>query len=442
MKSLSRRDFVKFGAAGVAAVAAAANSRILFGSPLAQTSSGVFTIAVIADTQHYVDGTTKQPLNKNFFLAQTTYLADKKQELNLAFVTHVGDMVEHGDGKPADFPTRFGTAQDIEWVNATEAIDILDAAGIPFGVAIGNHDYDNMCYVAPEHYPPLVSTASWWKKYFGSDSKYFKGKSWYGGASDKVGYISNGAGGHGTGEFFPSGTACNYGLSSYQIFSGGGKTFLHIALELEANDHAIAWAQEVIDAYPGYPTIVTTHSYISPPKNGDDNPPLDTSDKPSYNSADWLVGSPHGYNDPENIWIKLIAPNNQIFLVLCGHAFGGTESVETPSGKKAGVSKGENIRVDKNKAGNPVYQVLSDYQGNTTLGSAGGDGWYRFMQFDLAGKKIHFYTVNANESLKTGKAVLAGQKTVFSDGMSDFNQPKGFSDFSLDMPAQVLKASS
>jgi hypothetical protein len=64
------------------------------------------------------------------------------------------------------------------------------------------------------------------------------------------------------------------------------------------------------------------------------------------------------------------------------------------------------------------------------------------MQFDLAGKKIHFYTVNANESLKTGKAVLAGQKTVFSDGMSDFNQPKGFSDFSLDMPAQVLKASS
>jgi hypothetical protein len=84
--------------------------------------------------------------------------------------------------------------------------------------------------------------------------------------------------------------------------------------------------------------------------------------------------------------------------------------------------------------------VLSDYQGNTTLGSAGGDGWYRFMQFDLESMKIHFYTLNAYETIKARQKVLAGQSVIYSDGTSDFDQPKGFSDFSLAMPVQVLKA--
>ena len=312
--------------------------------------------------------------------------------------------------------------------------------GIPFGMCPGNHDYDNMYYASPNKYPPLVSTANWWKNYFGSGSKFFRYKPWYGGASDHVGYVSTGAGGSETGEYPAAGTLCNYGLSSYQYFTGGGKKFLHISLEMEAGAAAIAWAQKVIDAHPGYATIVTTHSYISPPAWGDNHSPLDPSASVPRNTAAYLVGSPNGYNDADNVWNNLIAPNNQIFLVLCGHSWTSTSSVTAPSGQVAGISKGENIRIDKNKDGNPVYQVLSDYQGNTNLGSAGGDGWYRFMQFDVESESIHFYTINAYESLITGKKVLAGQKTIYSDGTSDFDQPKGFSDFSLAMPAQVRKA--
>ncbi len=442
MKELTRRDFVKFGAAGMATLATTARSQMLGGFPLAGHGSEFFTIAVISDTQNYVDGTQPQPLNVNFFLDQTRYLARKKHELNLKFVTHVGDVVEHGDGSTIDYPTKYNLPQDIEWRNAEEALDVLHESGIPFGLTPGNHDYDNMYYtIAGETSPPLVSTAPWWKDHFGSRSKYFRDKPWYGGASDEVGYISTGVVSAGTGEYPAAGTPCNYGLSSFQIFTGANKQFLHISLEMEAGNDAIAWAQKVIDTHKGYATIVTTHSYISPPAWGDNNPPLDPSDPAKRNAASYLIGSPNGYNAAQNIWTDLIAPNNQIFLVLCGHSWTSTSNLTTvvePCGP--GVSKGENVRIDNNNDGNPVYQVLSDYQGNTTLGSAGGDGWYRFMQFDLESMKIHFYTLNAYETIKTGQKVFAGQDEIYSDGTSDFDQPEGFSDFSLAMPVQILNA--
>ena len=448
----------------MASAGTAATFPLLAGQmPLAERDSDFFTMAVISDTQFYNDGTTPQPKNLGIFLDQTKYLAENKHRLKLRFVTHVGDVIEHGDGSSINYPANYGEPQATEWLNATKAMDILDAAGIPFGMSIGNHDYDNMYYSAPAGYPPLVSTPSWWKNYFGSGSKYFRGKPWYGGASDEVGYISTGAGGSGTGEYPPAGTPCNYGLSSYQFFTGGGKQFLHISLELEPSDDAIAWAQKVLDRHPDYATIVTTHSYISPPAWGDNNLPQPEYmyDPAAYNAPQWLIGSPNGYNAAQEIWTKLIAPNNQIFMVLCGHSW---TAISTTTNKYlldqngnpvVGVSKGENLRIDVNKHGNPVYQVLTDYQGNILLGSGslanggGGDGWYRFMQFDMESNKIHFYTVNAWQSVNTGRQVLAGQNVLYPGGLeyqnvvyglSDFAQPQGFSDFSLPMPVQVLKA--
>jgi hypothetical protein len=67
----------------MAAVATTARSQILGGLPLAGPGSEFFTIAVISDTQNYVDGTQPQPSNESFFLDQTSYLAEKKHDLNL-----------------------------------------------------------------------------------------------------------------------------------------------------------------------------------------------------------------------------------------------------------------------------------------------------------------------------------------------------------------------
>ncbi len=95
--------------------------------------------------------------------------------------------------------------------------------------------------------------------------------------------------------------------------------------------------------------------------------------------------------------------------------------------------RGRNIRIDKNNAGHNVYQVLSDYQGNTTLGSGGGDGWCRFMQFDMDDGYIHFTTYDTYVNQYAGQS-------VDQSGLSTFEQPPGFSDFSLPMPVQVHNA--
>lgn len=436
MKDTTRREFLKFGLAGMAGAAVALNFPVLGRRlALAGPDSHFFTVAVISDTQNYVDATHPQPFNKNIFLDQTRYLAENRRGLKLSFVTHVGDVVQHGDGTNVKFPARYGARRDIEWLYAMEAMDVLDGAGIPFGMCIGNHDYDNYGALLDR---PLVSTPGGWNKYFGPGSKYFRGKPWYGGASEDTGYISTGMGT--AGDYPPGGTPCNFGLSSYQLFSGAGRKFLHISLELEAGPKALRWAQHVLDSHRAFATIVTTHSFIKPPGWGENYPPLDPGHPAGRNFPYYLIESPSGYNSADSLWKKLIAPNDQIFLVLCGHYYDGARSVPTPSGEVRGVSKGENLRIDRNEAGHPVYQVLSDYQGNTTLGSGGGDGWYRFMQFDMESKNIHFYTLNAYETMKTGRRVLAGKTSLYSDGASDFDQPGGFSDFSLPMPVQVLES--
>ncbi|WP_392559440.1 hypothetical protein [Orbus mooreae] len=57
------------------------------------------TIAVISDTQNYTDVTLPQPRGVNTFIQQMQYLADNKENKNIIFATHVGDVVQHGDGQ-------------------------------------------------------------------------------------------------------------------------------------------------------------------------------------------------------------------------------------------------------------------------------------------------------------------------------------------------------
>jgi hypothetical protein len=188
---------------------------------------------------------------------------------------------------------------------------------------------------------------------------------------------------------------------------------------MEASDDAIAWAQRVIHAHPGFATIITTHEYLSPPADDDASKPLEVPAVRIPANTRYLNGSPGGWNDAQGVWDELVTKNDQIFLVICGHAWGATAD---------GVSKSENIRIDKNDAGHPVYQVLSDYQGNTKTG-AGGDGWLRLMEFDLHAKTIHFVTYSPTLDQYAGR-----------NGEASFNQAPEFSDFTLPLPVQVLDA--
>jgi len=356
-----------------------------------------FEIAMIPDTQNYVDYTHQQ--NEGFaidasvqFIDQMQWIADHAREAggDIVFVASVGDVWQHQsiaiDQPHAErgidrvenpfLDGRFGpapSALEIELPKATEGYRILDAIGLPFGVAPGNHDYDAMW--SADAFPPNLSKPREeltftpedigiyhvggldnFRSVFGNDTPFFAEKPWY------VDSFRGGA-------------------NSAQIFQGGGYSFLHLALEMQADDEVVAWAESVFKAHPGRPTIITTHDYLDPHGLRRANPlvDLDRVDPDHHNSA-------------EELFEKLIRPNDQIFMVLCGH------------------HHGQALRIDLNDAGHEVYQILADYQdrGQSGLDAGGrvdpffgrpvgiGDGWLRLLRFDTARKiptvEVHTYS--------------------------------------------------
>lgn len=234
-------------------------------APAAKAPSGPFTIVMLPDTQLYSE---KFP---RYFRDQTKWIAANAAKEKIAFVTHVGDIVQSGGSKPA------------EWKVAVECMSMLDGV-VPWGVAPGNHDYDNLA----------KGLGKTFARHFGPAR--FKDRPWYGGASPN-------------------------GLNSYQLFTGGGVRFIILHLEVNVPDKAIAWASGVLARHPKLPAIVTTHAYLNPKSK-------------TRPTAAWgkKKPKPRG-NSAQAIWTKLISPNPQIFMVLNGHYARPPEFHQTSTNK-------------------------------------------------------------------------------------------------------------
>jgi len=344
------------------------------------TSGSSFTLAVIPDTQNYIDFRHQKAEDfeidsSMLFLQQMQYIADHSVSNggDIAFATAVGDIWQHqtrtidaehlqrGIGiEPNPILARNAVRKEqvlnVEIPRAIEGYQIISRAGLPFAVAPGNHDYDAMWSVAG--YPPNrdkkfreldrtvedmgllhVGGLDNFRSAFGENSDFFRNKPWY---------IDS----H------------NGGANSAQRFSAGGFSFLHIALEMQPGDKVISWAESVLSANPGLPTIITTHDYLD--ASGERRPqPM----------VDLARVDPDYHNSAEQVWDALFSRHDQIFLVLCGH------------------HKGQSLRVDANLNGRLVYQVLADYQargqaaidaGRSKRHVGIGDGWVRLMTFDFA----------------------------------------------------------
>ena len=352
-------------------------------------SPATFRIAMIPDTQNYVDYTHQLAagfvLNvSEQFIAQMAWIAARGRAKggDIVFVAAVGDVWQHQTEsideahaargvwrlEESTFGNLFAPTQkaiDIEIPKAIEGYELIHAAGIPFGVAPGNHDYDAMWNVVG--YPPSldkepseeltftpedlgmlhVGGLDNFRSAFGDDKKFFADEDWY---------VSSFRG----------------GANSAQVFEAGGYCFLHLALEMAADDEVVAWAQGVVDVYPSRQTIISTHDYLDARGQRHANPIID------LDRVD-----PDHHNNADELFEKLIAPNDQVFLVLCGH------------------EHGQAMRIDSNQAGHAIYQILADYQDRRQSGlDAGqasapmvrgpvgiGDGWFRLMEFDLSSAK-------------------------------------------------------
>ena len=168
-----------------------------------------FTLVVLPDTGGY---TKKYPW---LFDNQTQWVADNKEELNIVFVTQLGDLVSSGDNLT-------------QWENANRSMSKLEG-NVPWGVLPGNHDI-------------FYGDSTNYDAYFGYDR--FSDKSWYVGA-------------------YKSGDNAN----SYQLFSAGGDDYLIFYLQYKPSDDVLFWSSNVIDQYPDRRVIVSTHDYIMGPFN-------------------------------------------------------------------------------------------------------------------------------------------------------------------------------
>ncbi len=203
-----------------------------------------FTVVVLPDTQNY---SARFPAT---FAAQTGWIRENVAKENIVFVTQVGDIVD--DSKAPE-----------QWKAADAAMSILDGV-VPWGVAAGNHDYDDLGRQASDTFA----------KHFGPER--FAGQSWYGGGIDD-------------------------GQCSVQFFQGAGRRFMVLHLPFEGSEKSLAWAREVVAKNPGTPTIVSTHCYLCPGGNPfPDNPAA-------------------GRLGVKGMKEKLLDKCPQIFLVVSGH---------------------------------------------------------------------------------------------------------------------------
>jgi calcineurin-like phosphoesterase family protein/Big-like domain-containing protein len=260
---------------------------LLWVVPSSSQTTGDFTIVVLPDTQFYSQD------HPQIFDSQTQWVANNAAAQNIKLVLGEGDIVNVGTD-PA------------QWANAVHSIGILDQAGIPFAMTIGNHDYDER--------PPVNRQATNFNQYFGPAR--YAGKPYYGTTN------------------YPSGSNENF----YETFTWGGKSYLILVLEFVPRSGAVAWAKTVLSANTDKEVIVATHSYLY--SDGTTVDQCDTQD---------MVGD----NNGAMLWAGLVSQYPNISVVVSGHV----------------TSKFTARRSDVGVNGNFVHQIFANWQAWTNGGN-------------------------------------------------------------------------
>jgi hypothetical protein len=160
-------------------------------------------------------------------------------------------------------------------------------------------------------------------KYFPPER--FTGQPWYGGHKD-------------------DNNAC-----SYCAFEAGGMKFLVLSLVFAPDKAMLDWADGVIKAHPDHRVILATHYYLRPEGRGKEEKPY---------GLDGYAG--------ERLWQEFVRKQPTVFMVVSGHVLGVQHQIAI------------------NDAGNPVIEILCDYQGEEN----GGNGWLQTMRFVPEENKI------------------------------------------------------
>ncbi|WP_370614367.1 lamin tail domain-containing protein [Mumia qirimensis] len=280
--------------------------------------------------------TDTQFLSEGFrgvFRRMATWVIQNAQARKIGYSTNGGDIIENWIGGNAD-PVR----ADKEFAFAKQVHQLLNDADIPNGVLPGNHD--NLWGRNNDRF----------NEFLGSDM--YEDESWFG-ASWKKGDNS----------------------AHYDFFEANGIDFVALSLPYRPSQEQIDWAREVAAAYPSRNVVLITHSYLDTEKN------IENRDD-RYTARG------------EDIWRDLVAPSDNVFLVLGGHYHGvATKYGDPVTGEQVDAIDlaADTVAVrNVGETGRTVVQMLADYQGYRSTQPAGradtldrDTGFQRLLQFDV-----------------------------------------------------------
>lgn len=225
---------------------------------------GSWTLAVLPDTQVYVMH------HPEMFDKQTRWIAGNKTKHNIAYVLHLGDIVNNNNPP--------------QWTNAQRSMNFLDGH-VPYAMAPGNHDFGKN------------GSANNRETLFNEYFPFEKYKQWptFGGAMEE-GKMEN----------------------TFHVFKAGGHDWLVLALEWGPRNRVTAWCNEVIAKHPNHKIILITHAYMYYDETRYDW-------KTRGTNQNW---NPHAYgtakdpddtNDGEELWQKLVRKHPGFVMTLNGH---------------------------------------------------------------------------------------------------------------------------
>jgi tetratricopeptide (TPR) repeat protein len=172
-----------------------------------QVQAEPYRLVVLPDTQCNSEKWPQQ------LTTMTEWIAKNQQPLNIKYLLHVGDMVEHGNSEQ-------------EWKNFDTSMRVLDGK-VPYVLAVGNHDFDKIAgnrstVMFDKHFPP---------------ERFSKLPSFPTRVADKA--------------------------NSYRTFSAAGTDWLIVTMPFLPTDEQLEGANRVVKEHPDHRVIVLTHSYLT-----------------------------------------------------------------------------------------------------------------------------------------------------------------------------------
>jgi hypothetical protein len=297
--------------------ASLANAFSILPTPLVMSNDPDFTIVLFPDTQGEVT------YNHPVWESMPDWVAANGVSQNIQAVIGEGDVVQNHTVP--------------EFAEGALGWNVVDTAGIPYLVGIGNHDYDDGLYT---NVPTGNRSATLFNTYFGVNR--YSGKSWFGGSYN------------------------NSAENSWIKFDAGLQKLLVLTLEFFPRSEVLNWAQGVVTANPGRAVIVQTHGYLN------------------NNGTRTLHTDPYGPdfyalnldNDGQQMWDNFIKLNPNIFLVTSGHQICQPTSAYSEA---------------HGNAGNLVHQLFVDHQCETN----GGNGYMALLKFRPSLGRIDVTTYSA-----------------------------------------------